>query len=299
VSGGEPARVHVVDSTWELFRAHYSKAPGHQDPEGRPRKATVGLVRSLLALLDDPDEAVTHVAVAFDRPIRSFRNRLFDGYKTEAGMDPELLEQLEPAEQATAALGVRVWQMIDHEADDGMATAAARFASERCQVRILSPDKDLAQCLDAERVVQVDRMRKRVKTEAELRAERGFGPESVPHFLALVGDAADGIPGLPGFGEKTAAALLAAHPSVDAIPDDPTAWGVKVRGAAGLAETLRLRREDARLYARLATLVTDAPIDASVEALHFRGTERETWAAWCRAVGAPRLLDRPRRWREA
>ena len=193
-------RLHLVDGTFELFRAHFSKRPGHRAPDGAEVKATLGLAASLLALLHDPVEAPTHLAVAFDNPIRSFRNDLFAGYKTEEGVPPELLAQLDLAEDAARAVGAVVWSMDRYEADDALATAAARFRGEVEQVRILSPDKDLGQCLEGDRVVLVDRVRGKVIDEAALLARRGIRPESVPDLLALVGDDADGIPGLPGFG---------------------------------------------------------------------------------------------------
>src|SRR5690242_11008591 len=197
-------RVHLVDGTFELFRAHFSKRPGHVAPAGWDAKATVGLAISLLGLLHDASEAVTHVAVAFDNPIRSFRNALWPGYKTEEGVDPALLAQFDAAEAATRALGVTVWSMREHEADDALATAALRFRDGVEQVRIMTPDKDLGQCIVGRRVVLVDRIRNKDVDEEALLARRGIRPESVPDFLALVGDDADGIPGLPGFGEKTA-----------------------------------------------------------------------------------------------
>jgi 5'-3' exonuclease len=263
-------RLHLVDGTFELFRAHYSKRPPRRSADGRDVKATTGLAESLRALLRDPVEAVTHVAVAFDNPIRSFRNDLFPGYKTEEGVPPELLSQFDGAEEAVRALGVTVWSMREFEADDALASAAHRFREEVDQVRILTPDKDLGQCLLGRRVVQVDRIRGREIDEEALRARRGIGPESIPDFLALVGDPADGIPGLPGFGEKTASALLARHVHLESIPDGPSGWPAGIRGAAQLAATLAARRDDARLYRRLATLVRDVPIAETLEELRIR-----------------------------
>ena len=289
-------RLHLVDGTYELFRAHFSQRPSHRAPDGSERKAVVGLAASLLALLHDPDEAVSHVAVAFDRPLRSFRNALFDGYKTEEGVDPSLLEQLEPAEAAARALGLTVWTLDAFEADDALATAAERFGGAVEQVRILSPDKDLLQCVRGERVVRVDRARGKVTPEAALRVERGFGPESIPDFLALVGDAADGIPGLPGFGERTAGALLGRYAKIEAIPQDAEAWEVPVRGAARLGSTLRARLGDAQLYRRLATLRTDVPLAESLGDLAFRGVPRAPFLAWCAEVGSAALASRPSRW---
>jgi 5'-3' exonuclease len=283
-------RLHLVDGTWELFRAHFSKRPGHVDPQGRDRKATVGVVLSLLGLLHDPGEAVTHVAVAFDNPIRSFRNDLFAGYKSDEGVPPELHAQFDPVEEAVRALGVTIWSMREHEADDALATAAARFADEVDQVRILTPDKDLGQCLAGQRVVQVDRMRQRTIDEAALRERRGIAPASVPDFLALVGDDADGIPGIAGFGEKTAAALLARFGRLEDLPRDAASWPPGIRAAPQLARELFARVEDAFLYRRLATLVRDVPLAESLDDLRWRGIPRARFDAWCDALGARALL---------
>lgn len=289
-------RLHVIDGTYELFRAHFSKRPDHRGPKGEARKAVVGLASSMLTLLQDPAEQVTHVAAAFDRPIRSFRNTLFEGYKTEEGVDPELLAQMEPAEEATRALGITVWSMDELEADDAMATAAARFSEEVEQVRLLSPDKDMLQCVRGERVVRVDRLRSTVMDEASLRASRGLGPESIPDYLGLVGDTADGIPGLSGFGEKGTAALLGRYVHLEGIPKDAADWEVRVVGAPRLAATLRACWDEALLYRRLATLRVDAPITPRLEDLAFRGVPREQFLEWCDAVGVSTLRERPTRW---
>jgi 5'-3' exonuclease len=283
-------RLHLVDGTWELFRAHFSKRPGHVDPEGRDRKATVGVVLSMLGLLHDAAESVTHLAVAFDNPIRSFRNDLFAGYKSDEGVPPELHAQFDPVEEAMRALGVTVWSMREHEADDALATAATRFAAAVEQVRILTPDKDLGQCLEGLRVVQVDRMRQRVIDEVALRERRGIAPASVPDFLALVGDDADGIPGIAGFGEKTAAALLARFGRLEDVPRDAAAWPPGIRGAPQLARELFARVEDAFLYRRLATLVRDVPLRETLDDLRWRGIPRLRLEAWCDALGARALL---------
>jgi 5'-3' exonuclease len=291
-------RLHLVDGTFELFRAHYGKRPGHTAPDGRDLKATVGVVSSLLTLIGDPDEQVTHLAVAFDNPIESFRNELYAGYKTGAGMDPALVAQMGPVEEAVRALGVTVWSMDRFEADDALATGARRFRDGVEQVRILTPDKDLGQCLLGQQVVQVDRIRKKTIDETELRARRGVAPRSIPDFLALVGDTADGIPGLPGFGEKAAAAVLARYERLEAIPADGAAWDVDVRGAARLAATLHARIDDALLYRRLATLVDDVPLPETLEELKWRGAPRREFLRWCDAVGSTSLRERPRRWYE-
>ena len=289
-------RLHLVDGTYELFRAHYSPRPGHTDPEGRDRKATVGVVGSLLSLIDDVEEEVTHVAVAFDNPILSFRNELFDGYKTGEGIEPDLRSQFDPVEEAVRALGVAVWSMDRWEADDAMASGAAQFADQVEQVRLMTPDKDLGQCVRGTHVVQIDRMRGKFIDEDRLRELRGFGPQSVPDWLALVGDSADGIPGLPGFGAKSASTLLGHYEHVEAIPDLPGQWEVTVRGAKRLAATLAEHRDDVALYKKLATLVTDVPLGGGLDDLQYKGTPRESWTRWCEEVGRTEWVDRPKRW---
>jgi 5'-3' exonuclease len=262
----------------------------------------VGLAASLLGLLRDEVEAVTHVAVAFDNPIRSFRNDLWPGYKTEEGVPPELLAQLDAAEEATRALGVTVWSMREFEADDALATGAASFRGAVDQVRILTPDKDLGQCLAGRRVVQVDRIRNREIDEEALLSRRGIRPASVPDWLALVGDDADGIPGIPGFGEKTASALLARYRHLEEVPGDPAGWPSDIRGAGRLARELDSSREEALLYRRLATLVSDVPLPESLEDLRWRGIPRDRFEEWCGSLGARGLLAtleaRPARWAE-
>jgi 5'-3' exonuclease len=283
-------RLHLVDGTYELFRAHFSKRPDHSFPDGRDGKGTVGIAGSMLALLADSTERVTHVAAAFDRPIRSFRNDLFAGYKSDEGVPPELLAQFEPVEDAMRAIGVTVWSMDRWEADDALATAATRWHDAVEQVRILTPDKDLGQCLSGDRVVQVDRMRNRVIDEGTLLAARGVVPASVPDYLALVGDDADGIPGIRGFGEKTAAALLRVYGHLENIPARARDWSVNVRGADSLAATLAESREVALLYKHLATLVRDVPLAEGLDDLRWRGVPRERFEAWCRDVRAPDAL---------
>lgn len=290
-------RLHLVDGTYELFRAHFSKRPEHTTPDGRPAKAAIGLGQSLLALLDDAAEKATHVAVAFDNPIRSFRNRLFDGYKTDEGVPPELLEQFDLAEELTFALGFTVWSMDEHEADDALATGARRFAAEVQQVRLLTPDKDLGQCLDGERVVQVMRVQQRVVDETGLRTLRGISPRSIPDFLALVGDTADGIPGLPGWGEKSAAVVLAQFEKLENIPDDGRAWGLPVRGAEKLAATLAKGREQALLYRTLATLVTDVPLSETLAELEWTGARRDALGQVTERLGTRSFAQRPTRFR--
>ena len=289
-------RVHLVDGTYELFRAHYTKRPGHVSPDGQDVKATVGLVRNMLALLDDPDEQVTHIAIAFDNPIESFRNRMFAGYKTGEGIEPVLRAQFDLVEAAAAALGIVVWSMDEWEADDALATGAELWRDAVDQVRILTPDKDLGQCVLGDRVVQVDRVRDRLINEDAVRKQRGVPPASIPDFLALVGDTADGIPGIPGFGAKSAATLLAHYGTVEAIPDDADAWEVKLRGAARLADTLREMREEAALYKQLAILVRDVPLQESLDDLEWRGVPAGPFEALCDTVGSDSLRSRASRW---
>ena len=291
-------RVHLIDGTFELFRAHFGKRPGHTGPDGQDLKATVGVVASILALFEDPQEQATHVAVAFDNPIESFRNELFDGYKTGVGMEPVLVAQMNTVEEAVRALGVTVWSMDRWEADDALATGAKKYREQVEQVRIMTPDKDLGQSLMGQQVVQVDRIRRRTIDESAMRERRGVAPASIPDYLALVGDTADGIPGLPGFGEKASSSLLGHYGHIEAIPADTATWEVKVRGAARLAATLAERKDDALLYRTLATLVDDVPLTESLEELEWRGAPRRAYQDWCDRVGTRGLRSRPTRWRE-
>lgn len=287
-------QLHLIDGTFELFRAHYSKRPQRTAPSGMDVKATVGVVASLLGLLDDANERVTHLAVAFDNPVESFRNELFDGYKTSAGMDPAILAQFDLVEEAAAALGITVWSMQRFEADDALATAARRWRDEVAQVRILTPDKDLGQCVTGNRVVQVDRMRRKVIDEDGVYAKHGCAPASIPDWLALVGDSADGIPGVPGFGAKTAAALLAHYHKVEAIPRLSADWKVDVRGAMRLAAALQGMREEVALYKTLAVLAEDVPLPETLDDLRWRGAPRERFERLAKHLGGVPM--RPRRW---
>lgn len=296
---GEPVRLHLVDGTYELFRSHFSKRPSRTSPDGQDVKATHGVVSALLQLLDDASEAPTHLAVAFDNPIESFRNRRFPGYKDSSGVDPALLAQFNLVEQAVRALGITVWSMDHYEADDALATAAVRFVDEVEQVRILTPDKDLGQVVRDARIVQVDRLRGREYDAAGVTARLGVPPASVPDHLALVGDTADGIPGLPGFGAKTSAALLSRYGHLEAIPADPDDWDVAVRGAASLAATLADRRDEVLLYRELATLSVEVPLQESLDDLAFRGVPRGGFLALCDRLGTDSLRDRPSRWADA
>ncbi len=292
-------KVHLVDGTYELFRAFYG-APSRKAPSGQEVGATRQLMRSLTYLLQQPD--VTHVGVAFDTVIESFRNELYAGYKTGDGIDPELWAQFPLAERATQTLGIVGWSMIELEADDGIATAAARCAADERveQVVVCTPDKDMAQCVSGQRVVLHDRMRGKTIDEDGVREKWGVSPASIPDWLALVGDAADGYPGIPRWGAKSASAVLARHGHIEAIPEDVGAWDVKVRGAAQLAQNLNERREEALLYKRLATLRTDADIDASVETLAWQGAHRAEVQALCEELGfSDDILQQVPAWRGA
>jgi 5'-3' exonuclease len=290
-------RLHLVDGTYELFRAHYSPGPSRVDADGRDVKGTVGLANMLLGLLADDAEAVTHLAVAFDNPIESFRNEMFDGYKDGSEVEAALKAQFDLVEEVVAALGVTVWSMDEYEADDALATAALTWAAQVDQVRILTPDKDLGQAVRGGRVVQVDRGRRREYDEAGVVDRLGVPPASVPDHLALVGDTADGIPGLPGFGAKTSATLLGRYGHLEQIPDDPADWDVQVRGAVRLGATLAQRRDDALLYRDLATLRTDVPLGADLDDLEWRGAHEGAWATCCERLDATTLRTRPWRWR--
>lgn len=252
--------------------------------------AVRGLISTLTALLSAPD--TTHIAVAFDTVIESFRNRLFAGYKTGDGIDPNLLRQFALAEQATRALGIVTWSMVEFECDDALAAAAHRFAADARvqQVVICSPDKDLCQCVVGDRVVVLDRMRKVQLNADGVRAKHGVNPHAIPDLLALVGDDADGIPGIDGFGAKTAAALLMHYGSLEAIPDD--GWAVKVRGADKLVATLRAARADAALYKVLATLRTDVPLAQDLDALRYLGPDDSALSAVGAALADERLVTR-------
>lgn len=290
--------VHLVDGTYELFRCFYG-APARAGAAGQEVGATRALCGSLLTLLKD---GATHVGVAFDTVIESFRNQLFAGYKTGDGIDPALHAQFPLAERATRALGLVTWSMIDFEADDALATMAARAAADaRVQrVWLCSPDKDLGQCVVGERVVMVDRVRQKTLDAAAVREKFGVPPAGIPDLLALMGDDADGIPGLEGFGAKSAAALLARYGALESIPEG--AWDVPVRGADRLRATLQARRAEAALYKRLATLRRDVPLAEGVDALAWKGPDEAALAALGLELADEGLVERARkvhaRWRK-
>ncbi len=282
--------VHLIDGTYELFRNYYA-VPGARDDAGREVAATRGVLASLIALLRQDE--VSHVAVAFDTRIESFRNELFAGYKTGDGIDPDLWAQFPLVEEGVRALGMVAWSMLEFEADDALAAGAARYGNDPRVERVwlCTPDKDLAQCVRGERIVGLDRRRELVLDEAGVVAKFGVQPASIPDYLALVGDEQDGIPGLPKWGSKGAATVLAHYGHLEAIPDDPAQWAVTVRGATGLAAVLAEHRAEAMLYRRLATLRTDVPFVESLDDLRWRGPAPQ-FEAFCRAIGAERLQDR-------
>ena len=286
-------KLHLLDATFELFRAYYGAGPS-RTAGGRQVGAVGGLIGTTLALLREPD--VTHLAAATDHVIKSFRNDLWADYKTEEGVPEDLLSQFPLAERALESIGVVVWPMIEFEADDALATGAARFGSEVEQVVICTPDKDLAQCVTGTHVVQRDRLHKVTYDEAGVRGKFGVPPGSIPDWLALVGDSADGYPGLPGWGAKSAATVLARWAHLEAIPRDPARWEVTVRGAQRLADTLGERMDDALLFRRLATLRRDVPLPQTLEDLRWRGVPRERWLALCDELGFEETRDRPHRW---
>jgi 5'-3' exonuclease len=293
--------LHLVDATYELFRAYFAPRPAVLGADGRNLSGVSGLTEQLLFLLRE--EGATHVGCATDRVIRSFRNDLYPGYKTEAGMPPELLAQFPIAERAIEALGIVLWPMVELEADDALATAADRWADDPAVDRILicSVDKDLAQCVRDGRVVLRDRRRGITYDADGVRAKWGVSPASIPDYLALVGDSADGYPGLQGWGSKSAAAVLARYGSLDDIPVRASAWDVPggVRGAVGLAAVLDERRDEALGYRTLARLRLDADIPQdSPEELRWLGADRAAWQALCDELGLDRLRSRPHRWRD-
>ena len=286
-------QIHLLDATYELFRAHFGRPP-HGGIDGEPTAATLGVVESVLSLLRD--DGVTHLGCATDHVISSWRNDRYPGYKTDEGMPPELLDQFGLVEEALRALGTVVWPMVEFEADDGLGAAAARFADHPDveRVVILSPDKDMAQCVREDgRVLTFNRREGRFYDAAGVAEKFGVRPASIPDYLALVGDSADGFPGLPGWGARSTAAVLQRYPHLEDIPDSVSAWDLSVRGAASLARTLKEQRGDALLFRELATLRMDAPIpQTDPEELRWRGVDHAAFEAMAVRLRAPRLLER-------
>ena len=288
-------KIHLVDGTYELFRAYFA-LPSISAPDGREVGAVRGLIQTLLTLLRQPD--VTHVAVAFDSVIHSFRNDLFAGYKTGEGTPPELLGQFELAERAAVSLGLVVWPMVEFEADDALGAAADRWWATPGveQVVICSPDKDLAQVVRTNRVVTLDRRKDIVMDEAGVLEKFGVSPASIPDYLGLVGDSADGIPGIPRWGAKSTAQVLEYYGHIEQIPDDPSGWAVTVRGSKSLATSLSENMEAALLYRQLATLRLDVPIAEDPPQLHWQGARREPYLSLCEELGFERLREGVGRW---
>ena len=284
--------VHLLDGTYELFR-HFFAMPKQADTDGHEVGAIVGVLSSVLGMLEG---GTTHLGVATDHVIESFRNDLWPGYKTSAGIEPELLAQFHPLEDALTARGVKVWAMVEFEADDALA-AAAHLAGRLPgveQVIICTPDKDLSQCVVGERIVQFDRRKRETRNEPGVVARFGVGPKSIPDYLALVGDSADGFPGIPGWGEKASSALLGRYRHLEQIPSSPATWDVPVRGAARLSSALEENRELAVLFRTLATLRTDVPVFNDIDELRWRGPRAE-FEQVARRLGVTGLWDRARR----
>jgi 5'-3' exonuclease len=291
-------KLHLVDATFELFRAFYSR-PARRAPDGRPVNAVQGLIDSMLSLLREPD--VTHIGAATDHLIESWRNDLFGGYKSSAGVDPDLLAQFDDAERALEALGMPVWAMVEDEADDAIAAAIARFGADPRveQVVICSVDKDLGQLVRGTRVVLRDRMRRITYDERGITTKFGVTPDSIPDYLSLVGDSSDGFPGLPGWGAKSAAAVLARWKHLEGIPASALDWEVPLRNASRLAATLDQQRAAALLYRRLATLNDDADIEGvtpTIDSLEWRGVPRHRFLALCEELGFDTVRERVHRW---
>ena len=288
-------KIYLLDGTYELFRSYFALPP-IQAPDGREVRAVRGIVQSILYLLRE--DQVTHIGCAFDHVVESFRNDLFNGYKTGEGTPPDLLAQFELAELAVQSLGIQVWPMTEFEADDALATAAS-FCSglpEVEQVVICSPDKDLAQMVRGDSVVCYDRRRETIMDETGVVEKFGVPPVSIPDLLALTGDAADGIPGILKWGAKTSARILAHYGRIENIPKEAAEWEVKVRGAASAAESLNSHTEEASLYKDLTTLRTNVPLDASPASLEWKGVDRVSYEALCEDLGFGRLASLPHRW---
>jgi len=288
-------KIHLVDGTYELFRNHFG-APPKKAPDGREVGATLGLLRSLLMLLGSP--GVSHVAVAFDHVIESFRNDLYTGYKTSEGVDPILLDQFPLAEKAVSALGVVVWPMIEFEADDALATAVSRFRKNKSveQILICSPDKDLSQLVEGKKVVCWDRRREIIIDEAGVVEKFGVKPESIPDYLALVGDTADGYPGIQGWGAKSTSTVLAKFKHIESIPKDPKKLPLGLGRATTLVENLGQNYEEALLFRELSTLREDVPLKENLKDLEWQGAYPRL-KKLCHELGDERIPERIPRWR--
>jgi 5'-3' exonuclease len=288
-------KIHLVDGTYELFRSHFG-APPKKASNGQEVGATLGLLRSMLLLLSDPE--VTHVAVAFDHVIESFRNKMYAGYKTSAGVDPVLMAQFPLAEKAVSALGLVVWPMVKFEADDAIATATTQFKKDKSveQIVICSVDKDLTQMVDGRKVICWDRRREIVLDEKGVMEKFGVKPESIPDYLALVGDSADGYPGIQGWGAKSTASVLAKFKHIESIPNDPKKLPLGLGRATTLVENLGQNYKDALLFRELSTLRTDVPLKENLADLKWQGAH-ERLKEVCKKLGDERIPERIPRWR--
>ena len=291
------ASLYLVDGTYELFRAYYG-APPRTSPDGTPIGAVAGLLQTLLLLLRE--QQPEYIACAFDHVVESFRNDLFEGYKTGEGTPEDLAAQFELAETISRSLGIVTWPMVEFEADDAIATATTRWKHEPeiDKVVICSVDKDLMNLVEGDRVVVWDRRRDITYTEADVIERFGVPPASIPDYLALVGDSADGIPGVPRWGAKGTATVLAEFGHIDSIPESHEDWAVAVRGARSLATNLAECRNEAELYRTLATLRTDVPLTHELEDLRWHGVPQDEYLALCVSLGLERLRDTPERWQQ-
>jgi 5'-3' exonuclease len=276
-------RLHLLDATYELFRAHFGRKDTVIAPDGHDIRATLGILESTLALLREP--GVTHLAASFDTVIESFRNDMFLGYKSSAGMDEELLRQFPYAEDALEAIGVVVWRNVEFEADDAMAAAAIKWVEDVEQVVICTPDKDMCQIVVGDSIVTYNRREQKIVDEDGVVEKFGIHPESIPDYLALVGDTADGVPGLPGWGAKSSATVLARFPRLELIPPRASDWGLVVRGAEKLAASLAENQEAVYLFRELTTLRLDVPIEEDLSDLEWRGVPERRFREFCAAMG--------------
>ena len=281
--------VHLIDGTYELFR-HFYAVPIAQDVNGREVGAVRAVLRSVLSMIE---QGATHLGVATDHVVESFRNDLYAGYKTSAGVPPTLLSQFPILEEALAAMGVAVWPMVEYEADDALASAAAKAARDGRVRRVIicTPDKDLSQCVRGTRIVQLDRRRGILRDEAAVEAKFGVKPQSIPDYLAVLGDSADGFPGIPSWGEKAAAATLSRYRHLENIPRNWQDWHSSIGNPRRLATSLFNSWDDALLFRKLATLRLDAPVFEWVGDLHWRGP-RPGFEEQCRVMGSQDLFDR-------
>ncbi|NNC74507.1 MAG: flap endonuclease [Acidimicrobiia bacterium] len=282
-------KLHLLDGTYELFRSYFG-APKRKSPAGQEVGAIAGIISSTIGLLGD---GVTHIGAAFDTVIESYRNDIYPGYKSSEGVPEEILEQFPLAERAMTALGVTVWPMVEYEADDAIGTAAHRWAGDVEQVVIMTPDKDLSQCVSGDHVIAFDRRKREARNEEGVWEKFGVAPASIPDYLGLVGDSADGLPGVPGWGAKSASTVLARYGHIESIPLEASLWQVNVRGAERLVGSLREHMAGALLYRYLATLRFDVPLEEKLSDLKWKGVPKAEYQALCDELGFDGLRERP------